>query len=219
MWFPILHSVLWWFARHIADRNRCAVKYLSLVRWVTGRGPFVARQSTAFTAEGGTLATPIAFGIAGVIEIVAVHFLVPWPWLQWALLAASLWGLVAFAAILAHHRMHPHEVTSTTLTLRSSGAVVAAIPIDEIASVKMHRRYGSVTAGIEHGRLTLPTQDGTNVDIALGSAIDAVLPALWAKWRVHGMVTACSVQVDDPAALVASLSRTPNPDRSSSDGH
>lgn len=181
------------------------MKYRSLLRWISRRGPTVPEGSEIFTAERGTLATPIAFGVAGVIEIVAVHILVPWPWLQWTLLALSVWGLAAFASLLAHHRMHPHSKSSNTLTLRMSGSTVAEIPTELIARARIHRRYGTVSAAIESGRLFLPTQDGTTVDIELSAPVDVLIPAMLAKWRVHGSVSALSLQVDDPAALVQAL--------------
>ena len=183
------------------------MKYLSLLRWLSGRGPFGNESASVFTADRGTLGTPIAFGIAGVVEIVAVHVLVPWPWLQWTLLVASVWGLLSFAALLAHHRMHPHTVTRALLTLRTSGQIVADIDLDSVASARIHRRYGTVSAAIEHGRLMLPNQDGTSVDIDLRRAVDASLPALLPRWRRSGPIMSCSVQVDDPGALIAALTR------------
>ncbi|KZE98613.1 hypothetical protein A2J03_13380 [Rhodococcus sp. EPR-157] len=183
------------------------MKYRSLLRWVSGRGPFVDDGFEVFTAEHGTLTTPVAFGIAGVIEIVAVHFLVPWPWLQWTLLAVSVWGLLAVAGVLAHHRMHPHATNATTLTLKTAGQTVADIPRATVVGAAVHRRYGVVAAAIDRGRLFLPTQDGTNVDIELSHPVDVAVPAPLAKWRMQGSVRRLSVQVDDPMALVRALTR------------
>lgn len=179
--------------------------YLSLAGWLSGRRPAFADRAMPLTASSGTLATPIAFGIASVIEIVAVHFLIPWPWLRWSLLASSLWALVAFASLLAHHRLNPHTLTPTTLTLRSFGHVVAEIPLVAVSGARIHRRYGAVTSAIENGRLLLPTQDGSSVDIDLASAVDAALPSFFARGRKVGPVTACSLQVDDPAGVVRAI--------------
>ncbi|SNT21729.1 hypothetical protein [Rhodococcoides kyotonense] len=169
-------------------------------------------DTEAFTARRGTLATPIAFGVASVVEIVAVHFLVPWPWLQWTLLGLSIVSLGFFVGAIAVHRANPHTATPETLTLRSAGKVVADIPRATVRAARVHRRYGVVNATIENGRLILPTQDGTTVDVELSDPVDAVVPAMLAKWRIQGMVSSLSLQVDDPAALVRALTPPPAAD-------
>ncbi|WP_072806366.1 hypothetical protein [Rhodococcoides yunnanense] len=189
------------------------MKYRSLLWWITGRRAPVADDSVAFTAERGTLGTPIAFGVAGVIEMVAAHLLVPWPWLQWTLLIASLWGLISFAGFLALHRVHPHVLSPDALTLRSNGKIVAEIPREMIVAARVHRRFGVVSAAIEDGRLFLPTQDGTGVDIELSTPVVAELPATLVTRRVQEAVSSLGIQVDDPAALVRALTpaQTPGP--------
>ncbi len=181
------------------------MKYRSLLLWITGRRASVADDTETFAAERGTLTIPIAFAIASLIEIVAVHLLVPWAWLQWTLLIISLWGLLAFAGVLAVHRVHPHVLSPNTLMLRVSGRTVAEIPRELILGARVHRRYGTVTAAIEKNMLFLPTQDGTNVDIELSATVDAVLHAPLARWRAQGSISTLAVQVDDPAALTRAL--------------
>jgi hypothetical protein len=168
-------------------------------------------ETEVFTALRGTLATPIAFGVAGVVEIVAVHVLVPWPWLQWTLLVVSIVSLSFFVVTVVRHRANPHTVTSETLTLRSAGKVVAHIPRATIRVARVHRRYGVVHATIDNGRLFLPTQDGTAIDIGLSEPVDAVVPAMLPKLRAQGAVLSVSLQVDDPAALVRALMQPPPP--------
>lgn len=72
-------------------------------------------------------------------------------------------------------------------------------------SVRIHRRFGVVSPGLDGGRLVLPNQDGTTVDIELSSAAEVVVPALVQRWRISGFAHSFGVQVDDPAALVAAL--------------
>lgn len=153
---------------------------------------------------------PCAFGVAAVIETVAVHFLVPWSWLQWSLVGSSLSAVLFFLGTLAHHRLHPHTLDSHELKLQVSGTLVAAVPRDSIVRVHVHRRYGVITRSIVDGRLFLPTQDGTSVDIELSEPVGVRVPAPFKRWRIEGCVDSLALQVDDPAALVRSLRTEPN---------
>ena len=176
----------------------------SLMLWIRGRSA-AGEGSEIFTARRGTLATPIAFAVAAVFEITAVHLLVPWAWLQWTLLLVSLWGMLTFFGILAHHRVHPHTLDAETLTLRTNGAVVAVVPRESIVRVHGHRRYAVVSTLLDDGRLFLPTSEGTSVDIELSKAVRVHIPAPVNKWQVEGLANSIALQVDEPTVLVRAL--------------
>lgn len=180
----------------------------SPVLWIRGRHAPIAAGSTVFTASRGTLALPLMFGAATVIEMVVLHLLIPWLWLSALVAAASVVSLVLLASSVALARVHPHVLSSEALVLRTSGTVVATVDRATIVSARVRRRYGVVAPTLDGGRLALPNQDGTTVDIELARAAEVVVPALLQRWRASGTARSFSVQVDDPAALVAALTRS-----------
>ncbi|MBY4129760.1 hypothetical protein HQO83_15285 [Rhodococcus fascians] len=183
----------------------------ALLLWIRGRSAPVPAHSTVFTAQRGSLGLPLMFGAATVIEMVVLHLLIPWLWLSALVAALSVASLVLLASSIALARLHPHILSPTTLTLRTSGKVVATVDRASIASARIHRRYGVVSPALDGSRLVLPNQDGTSVDIELTGATDVALPALLQRHRVSGSASSFSVQVDDPAALVAGLTRLTGP--------
>ena len=183
----------------------------ALLLWIRGRSAPVPAHSTVFTAQRGTLGLPLMFGAATVIEMVVLHLLIPWLWLSALIAALSVASLVLLASSVAQARVHPHILSPTTLTLRTSGKVVATVDRASILSARIHRRYGVVSPALDGGRLVLPSQDGTSVDIELTGAVDVALPALLQRQRVSGCAHSFSVQVDDPTALVAELTRLAGP--------
>lgn len=182
-----------------------AGRWHSLTLWTRGQHAPIAADSTVFTATRGTLGLPLMFGAATVIEMVVLHFLIPWLWLSALVAAASVASLVLLASSVALARAHPHVLSPEVLVLRMSGTVVARVDRANIASVRIHRRFGVVSPALDGGRLVLPNQDGTTVDIELSSAAEVVVPALVQRWRISGFAHSFGVQVDDPAALVAAL--------------
>jgi hypothetical protein len=166
-------------------------------------------DSAEFTAVRGTGAMPLMFGVASVVEIVVVHLLVPWLWLDTVLGALSVVSIVLLVSAAAVGRVHPHVLTPEALVLRSSGEVVATVERSAIVSARLHRRFGVVAPTVRDDRAVLPNQDGTNVDITLSTRTTFVVPALLRRWRVEGTATSIGLYVDDPAALVAALSSVP----------
>lgn len=180
----------------------------SLLLWIRGRQAPIPADSTVFTATRGTLAMPLMFGAVTVIEMVVLHLLIPWWWLSAVVAALSMGSLAALASSVALARVHPHVLSADALTLRMSGTVVATVDRASIASARIHRRYGTVSPALDGGRLVLPNQGGTTVDIELTGATTVAVPALLQRWRVTGAAHSLSLQVDDPAALVAALDRS-----------
>ncbi len=182
-------------------------RWHALLLWARGRHAPVAAGSTVFPAVRGTLGMPLMFGVATLVEMVVLHLLIPVPWISAAIAAMSIASLVMLASSVARARAHPHVLSPTTLTLRASGTVVAAVDRANIVSARIHRRYGAVSPYLDGGRLVLPNQDGTTVDIELSCATTVVVPAPLQRWRIEGSAHSFGLQVDDPAALVAALTR------------
>ena len=145
----------------------------------------------------------VMVGAACVIELLAVHLIVPWhrlgswSWLQWLALALSAYGVVWLLAWWAAQRTHPHLVTDHDLVLRLGALVRLRIPLHHIGAVGPRRRGGAA-----EGRLMLGGPDGwTNLDI------DLIEPVTWRSvtGRRERQVTAVSVDVDDPRTAAERL--------------
>lgn len=182
-------------------------RWHALLLWARGRHAPIGADSATFTAVRGTLAMPVMFGVVTVIEMVVLHLLIPMLWISAVVAALSVASLVILTSSVALTRVHPHVLSPTTLTLRTSGKIVATVDRASIASARVHRRYGVVSPTLDGGRLTLPNQDGTTVDIDLSCATTVTVPAPLKRWRVDGCAHSFGLQVDDPAALVAALTR------------
>ncbi|ORJ97521.1 hypothetical protein A6F55_21110 [Prescottella equi] len=148
---------------------------------------------------------PVAFLVASIVEAAAVHLLVPWPWLRAVLLVATGASIIATACWFAARAVHPHLVTSDTLTLRSGRATVLCVDRERIVRVVQTRRFDHTTQSIHDGRLHLPGPDGTVIDIDFDSPIPV-------ETRGRGgipqqEVTGASLHVDTPRDLCAELGR------------
>ncbi|WP_137724915.1 hypothetical protein [Prescottella subtropica] len=162
----------------------------ALWMWVRGRRSVPDAAVEVFTADRGTLAVPVAFAIATGVEMVVLHLLVPWPWLQIVLAVLSVWSLLMLFGFLAVHRTHPHYITEDRLVLRQFGSVVASIDLDEVEHVSRTSRYAETAPVIVDGRLFLPNSDGTTVDVTVARPIPVRLPALLPGHRTTESVTA-----------------------------
>ncbi|MGA9873053.1 MAG: hypothetical protein WBQ44_18165 [Rhodococcus sp. (in: high G+C Gram-positive bacteria)] len=179
--------------------------YTSLWLWMRGRDADIEPGGLAFRSNRGSLVLPAAFGVATLVEIAVLHFVLPWPWLRILLAVLSVWSLLTLSGYLAVHRVRPHYLTDNTLVLRQSGAIVATIDRSVIASASLTRRFSETNPVVVADRLFLPNMDGTNVDIVLRQPISIRLPVVLARHRHTASVRRISIYVDDPAALVTAL--------------
>ena len=191
------------------DRGARVGRWHALLLWARGRTAPIGADSAEFAAVRGTGSMPLMFGVASVVEIVVVHLLVPWLWLDIVLGALSVVSIVLLASATAVGRVHPHVLTPEALVLRTSGEVVTTVERSTIVSARLHRRFGVVAPTVRDDRAVLPNQDGTNVDITLSTRTTVVVPAPLRRWRVEGTATSIGLYVDDPVALVAALSSVP----------
>lgn len=138
----------------------------------------------------------LVVGAVCLIELIAVHLMVPWHWLRaWAWLQWLAFGLSAYAAVWslawwAAQRTHPHLITDSELLLRNGTRVVLRVALGAVRAVTPRRRgHGS------KNRLMLGGPGGgTNLDI------DLIEPVTWSSIteRRKRTVTAVSLEVDAP---------------------
>lgn len=182
-----------------------ARRYRALWLWLRGRNFHLESDAVIIASNRGTGAMPLAFAVATVIEVVVLHLLLPWVWLQVTLAIVSVWSLVTLFGYLAAHRTNPHYLTDSSLVLRRSGSGVAVIDRGNIATVTAARAFAETAPTIVGERLFLPNADGTNVDIKLRSAELATLPSFLQSSRLAEPVTRISLYVDDPKQLISML--------------
>lgn len=172
--------------------------YRSLWLWaarrVDGRGHGVHPIGYA----RGSLGLPLAFGVVTLVEVVALHLLVPWALARTLILLASVYSLLWLLGFVAARITHPHLLTGTQLLLREGAHPVATVDCDAITRAARVRRYAVTTPTEIDGQLYLPSQDGTNIDLHLAEPVTAHLPGLLARQRRRVKVTEISLHIDNP---------------------
>ena len=188
----------------------------SLVRWVARR-PDVPAGATAIGYARGTLGVPAALAVAALVELVAVHVLVPWPTVRIVLDLLGLYGLVVILGMLAGRVVRPHLLTADTLVLRSGPHVCARVPLGAVASVRRDRRLSPAGAEIVEDAgaeatpvLALAGPDGTALTLRLDRAVPVTAPTY--PWRrpTPRHVHEIRLHVDDPEAAAPALTQAPD---------
>nr|WP_246044736.1 hypothetical protein [Rhodococcus oryzae] len=168
--------------------------------WVRGQVDDRHGQAAAFGYSKGTAVLPLAFMVAGLIEAVAIHLLVPWQWLRVTLLVATVGSLIAVVGWLAGRAVHPHLVTETELVLRQGSAVVATVDLVEIGATRLIRRFDRTDEEVRDGRLYLPGPDGTVLDIDFRSGVPIAF-----RRDEPTVIMGVSLHLDDPRAMLDRL--------------
>ncbi|WP_430334758.1 hypothetical protein [Rhodococcus sp. ACT016] len=177
----------------------------SLWLWCRGRIDGAGEGVSTFGYTAGTLAVPVAFLVASIVEAVALHLLVPWQWLRVVLLVLTAASLVAGACWFAARAVHPHLVTAEKLTLRSGRDTILVVDRNRIVRAVPTRRFDHTTAGIHDDRFYLPGPDGTVIDIDFDAPVYVGNGARVGSPR-PATVTGVSLHVDAPRDLCARLS-------------
>ncbi|MGX1857635.1 hypothetical protein ACWIFB_09395 [Dietzia sp. NPDC055340] len=175
----------------------------SLGRWIARR-PDVPDGAVAIGYSRGTLGMPAALAVAALIELVALHLLIPWPTVRLVLDLLGLYALIMVLGLVAGRIVRPHLLTSDELILRSGPHVCARIPLDALAAARHDRRLSPTNAELvsEPGReiLALPGPDGTRLTLALARPVTATMPGMpWSSPPARE-VTEVRLHVDDDAA-------------------
>ena len=200
-WRDIARTVAPERVRHVALTETDLL--FSLARVALRRPPRVPAGSEPIPAREGTLAIPVAFGVLTLVEVVALHLVLPWPELSAALTLLSLYGLLLMLGVIASRWDHPHHATGTSLVLRHGAHVVADVPYEQISYV-ISVLDGSVTSPtIDHGIARLATMHGCSVAVGVQSPHPVVLSGS-RRSRAH-RVSEIRFAADDPSAVVEML--------------
>lgn len=149
--------------------------FLSLALLLGGRRD-VPKDARAFGYGNGSLALPLALAVVSAIELVVVHLLVPWTWLQIALLILTLWGVLFVLGYLASRVVHPHFLTGEELHLRWGHSTVLVTPLSNITAVESHTDHRHTQPVIEDGKLVLTAFQSTNVRLRFAAPVPAAAP-------------------------------------------
>ena len=141
----------------------------ALVRTVARRPPRLPADASPITSTRGTLPIPIAVAVVTILEVVALHIIIPWPPVSIALTLVSTYSLILFFGYLAARRQHPHYISATSLVLRNGAHTVATIPFGNIDAVTLIQD-GSVTYPAVEGKVArIATMDGCSISVRLRS--------------------------------------------------
>ncbi|WP_405618596.1 hypothetical protein OG292_29525 [Streptomyces sp. NBC_01511] len=178
----------------------------SLVRWVARRRHGVGEGDLAAAYTGPQTAMMYGFLFVSVVETVALAILIPWPLVHMIVLVLDVYGVLMVLALHAGCVTRPHVVGADgSLRVRWGALFDMPIASGQITSVRVERRYpeGSLIKIDEPGgTLDLIVGGQTTVRVDLTEPVGFVRPM-----GGRGTATAVRFHADDPAALVAGLTR------------
>lgn len=108
------------------------------------------------------------------VELVAVHFMLPAGVLRVVALVLSVWGLVFVWAMIASERVRPGYVDDQELVLRRGAKVFAVVPLAAVSDARRDRTFEAVVA-VGGGELVVGGPVGTDVVLELRSPVAAWL--------------------------------------------
>jgi len=174
----------------------------SLGRWVSRRGPRVDPGEEAFGYAGAVSSFIYAMLAISLIEIPAVHFLLPWRTARLILLPIGVFGLVSLLGMVAALKVNPHTLGPAGLRLRhGTGFALPLVAWRDIVAIRTRLHCPSGRGvHIENldGRDVLAVEVGsqTNVEATLRRATPVSLR------RGTRDVEALRFWADDATALV-----------------
>ncbi|WP_395726578.1 hypothetical protein [Nakamurella sp.] len=172
--------------------------WTGLVRGL-GRRPDIPPGAAAFTHHRAMRAVRWTFVGVLVVEVAAVHLLVPAGALRVTLLLVGLYSLVwVVGYVLGAGPVRPHLVTADRVVLRCGLTTRIEVPLAALADARPVRRSRDRTASRQLAGRTLHLVDngGTSLDLDLRSAVTVPLP----RGR-SAEVDALRVWVDDAQAM------------------
>jgi len=168
----------------------------SLYRWIFRRSSWSGPDVFGYAAAKAPIIW--AFIVLNLIEIPALHLILPWPTARYILDVLGTYSLIWLLGIQASQYVHPHLVGDSGLRIRNGLSVDFVVPWDAVAAIlpKTRRLPGGRTIQFDDtGVLSITVMSQTNIDVILGRAI--IVPL-----RTEP-TTEVRCYADDPGALVA----------------
>jgi hypothetical protein len=226
---PLTGLVLWMTWRAVADERRRGGEARTVLTGIFGSGPVEAAESEIqslravvlfvlgrrspsgtrhITYGKGLLGTVATFFLVTVIEMVVLHLLIPVEWIRTALMVLGFYAFVIIIGLTLSRVVYPHYFEHGRLQLRQGTKRVLSVELCNIQGVSARSRINVVGLypTLHEGRLYLPSQDGTNLDLTLGDSL-RVSGGLRRRDRKRAagdvLVRHLSLHVDDPNAAVS----------------
>lgn len=178
--------------------------YYSLVLALAGKRQ-VPAGAAFFGYTKGVMAVPVAIVTVSLVELVAVHLLVPWQWLRIVLLISSIWGALFVAGLFAARIVNPHLVSHGDLTLRWGLQTVLSTPLSNVVSAGRHANHAATQPDVGGNRLILTQFQSTNVMLRFAEPVVADAPVPKKHRPVDVRVTEVQLFVDDPRAFLRAV--------------
>lgn len=181
---------------------------VALVRWVTRR-PEVPEGFIPLHHNQGSNTVPMVLAGASVLEIVAVHFVVPWTVPRIILMVLGVYGICVVLGMAATRYAYPHLLSREAIVLRQGRRVVARVLVESIASSNVVQRYDpNYMSFTEMGVPALASQDGTNMELHSRSGTRFSIRTY--PWSIPDSRESKSVRLylDEPRSLLTVLPRS-----------
>lgn len=159
-----------------------------------------------FGYTSGSLSIPAAFVVVSLVEMAAVHVIVPIPWLKIVLLVLSIWGVVVLVGFFAVRITHPHYILGSTVYLRCNHSTVLCTPLRNILNAGAHSEHAHTYPQILDGTLVLTHFQSTNVRLRFREPVPAEAPVSRRQKVDDFHATEVLLHVDEPRSFLAALS-------------
>lgn len=159
------------------------------------RRPDVPAGSVAVPYVAPVAALLWAFTVVSAVELVALHFIIPWEGVRLVADVLGVWGVVWCFGLTGCHYVYPHLAGPDDLRLRlQRHAAAVTVPWDVVASVRVRdRNLESGKAVQVDGRTaSVPVDKRTNLELVLSRPVAVVVRG------VTHEVDEVRVHVDDP---------------------
>lgn len=175
----------------------------AVARVVTRRPPRVPENGTAIVSTRGTLATPLAFAVVTMIEIVVLHLVIPSPSLAGAVTLLSLYPLILLFGVIAIRWQHPHYATNTAFVLRNGSHTVATVYFANIRDATVIRDGIATHPMVDGSLVRLANANGCSVSIQLASTQPITLTGR--RRAPEHTITEIRLAADDPKSVIEML--------------
>lgn len=177
----------------------------SLARWIARR-PDVPAGATPVDYWRGSMTVPLTLAAICLLEIVAMHLLIPWPVVRLVVDLLGVYGLITVLGWAASRVVRPHLLHRDRLELRHGIHRCGGIPLARVASVLRERHLPDDGTEIP-GVFALPGPDGTGTTITLTDPVHLAVPGWpWSRPRNRPVIEV-RLHLDEPQQFSDALGR------------
>lgn len=165
----------------------------------------VPEGAAAFGYAKGSYSIPIALIIASMIEMAALHFIIPWQWLRVVLILVNIWGILFVLGLIAGRTVHPHVITDGEFHVNWGRSPILRTPVANIKSATSSVNFLHHQPHMDGGRLFLCSFQSPNVLIEFNEPVSADPPVARKENPKEFRASSIHLFADDPDRLVAAV--------------